>query len=613
MSLNSLILQGMIGSLLVYILTKINKKFGSFLTILFSGYLLFFIYGFQNSTGEVFSLMNIGDFELSLTTSNYAWYFAMVLGITYFLVAFFNPYFINKMVNPAAYNMLFFASFVSTIGVFYAKDFLTLFIFFEIVVWSSLFIIPMGKSRKTPVIYYTISSIGSFAMLYDIFYLYSTVESFDINTVSDAMVESPNSYILVYFTLIAAGLTKLGIFPFHTWLPAAHGSAPHTFSPVLSGGLVKLGGFIAFIATAVIPSYNIFASDLNIMGVPFENYIIMLLGAIGIVVGTLMAIKQDDAKKLIAYSTVSNSGYIIIGLMLSDQVGFAGGMMHVFNHAMASGAMFLSFAAIAYRTGTTKMSELGGLIKRMPLTFAAYLIAIISLAGIPPMSGFASKWLIFQGLASKGMMFIALAAFFGSVGSFLYVFRPLSVAFLGQLSPKHKNIKEVPLLMKIPLVVMSLLTIFYGIFPGRMLEYISKIQESVGIKGLEIEGTKIIAATGTWDSLVITLVFGGGFMLAAIIYFLSPKAKPVDQMNNYTSGEFIYDPDHYHYGKNFYATFENNYGNKKRVEILFDTIALRVKEFGQLVKTLFFTNSVSASIFWITLFFTLVYFWGDIV
>jgi len=461
MALNNIIIQGLLSSLIVFFFTKFNKKVGGFFTIIFSGYLFFTIFTYQNSVGEVFDLIKFGQFDISFITSNYAWFFSMILSLTYFLVSFFNPFWMKKLVNPAAYNMLFMLSMVGTLGVFYAKDFLTMFIFYEIIVWASLFIIPMGKSRKSPVLYYTISSIGSMAMLYAIFYLYNTFNTFDIETISSAVLSHPSEYIFIFFLMIMAGLTKLGIFPFHTWLPAAHGSAPHTFSPVLSGGLVKVGGFIAFVTTAVIPSFNVFSGQMHIMGVPFENYIIMILGGISIVVGTLMAIKQDDAKKLIAYSTVSNSGYILIGLAMNDQVGFAGGMMHVFNHAMASGAMLLAFAGIAYRTGTTKMSELGGLIKRMPLSFAAYLIAIISLAGIPPMSGFASKWLIFQGLASNGMMFLAFAAFFGSVGSFLYVFRPLSAAFLGQLSPKHKDVKEVPFLMQIPLIAMSLLTIFY--------------------------------------------------------------------------------------------------------------------------------------------------------
>ena len=614
MVLNHLITLGLAGAMIIYVLTKLNKQFGGFLTILLSGYMLFSVYGLQNSAGELFEIIRFGEFELTLITSNAAWFFSVVLLLTYFLVSFFNPFWMKKLINPAAYNLLFIVSMTATLGVFYAKDFLTLFIFYEMVVWASLFIIPMGKSRQSPVLYYTISTIGSFAMLYAIFYLYTTFNTFDIKTIADGLAASESGeYIGVFFILIAGGLTKLGIFPFHTWLPAAHGSAPHTFSPVLSGGLVKVGGFIAFTAVTVIPSMQLFSNHLAVMGVPFEHYLIMLLGAISIVVGTLMAIKQDDAKKLIAYSTVSNSGYILIGLAMSDQTGFAGGMMHVFNHAMASGAMFLAFAAIVYRTGTTKMSELGGLIKKMPLTFAAYLIAIISLAGIPPMSGFASKWLIFQGLSSNGMMFLALAAFFGSVGSFLYVFRPLSAAFLGQLSPRHENVREVPFLMQIPLILMSLLTIFYGIFPGRMLAYISRIQESLGIEGIQIEGTKIIASTGMWDSMVITVVFAGGFFLAALIFFLSPKAKPVDQMDTYTSGEFIYDPDRYHYAKNFYASFENNYGNKKRVEELFDGIATRVHEFGELVKSWFFAGNISVSIFWIALFLTLMYFWGDIV
>jgi NADH-quinone oxidoreductase subunit M len=613
MALNSLIIQGLLSSLIVFFLTKVNKKVGGFFTIIFSGYLFFSLINYQNSAGEVFDLIKFGDFDISFITSNYAWFFSMILLLTYFLVSFFNPYWMKKLINPAAYNLLFMLSMVGTLGVFYAKDFLTMFIFFEIVVWASLFIIPMGKSRKSPIIYYTISSIGSFSMLYAIFYLYNSFNTFDIETISSAVISNPNEYIFVFFLMIMAGLTKLGIFPFHTWLPAAHGSAPHTFSPVLSGGLVKVGGFIALIVTAVIPSFNIFSDHLQIMGVPFENYLIMVLGGISIVVGTLMAIKQDDAKKLIAYSTVSNSGYILIGIAMVDQVGFAGGLMHIFNHAMASGAMFLSFAGIAYRTGTTKMSELGGLIKRMPLSFAAYLIAIISLAGIPPMSGFASKWLIFQGLSSNGMMFLAFAAFFGSVGSFMYVFRPLSAAFLGQLSPKHKDIKEVPFLMQIPLIVMSFLTIFFGIFPGVMLKYIGKIQETLGIDGIRLDGTKIFASTGMWDSLVVTLVFGLGFVVAAILFFMSQKAKKVDQMDTYTSAEFIHDPDMYHYGKNYYASFENSYGNKKRVEILFDAIAMRVHEFGSMVKSWFFGKSISVSIFWITLFFALVYFWGDIV
>ncbi|SHE76842.1 NADH-quinone oxidoreductase subunit M [Marinitoga hydrogenitolerans DSM 16785] len=611
MALNTLILFILLGSLVTYIVSKFNKQAGAWLTIIISLVSLFAIYTLKDSSGQIFNIFNYGNYSLDLVSTSYAWFFSIVMVIVYSMVAFFNTYWMEKVIHPAAYNLFYVLSLGGTIGVFYAKDFLTLFIFWELVVWSSMFIIPLGKSRRASVVYYGISTIGSFTMLYAILMLNVKYGTFEINTVIQKMTEDSNFAILFFFLIVIAGLTKLGVFPFHTWLPIAHGNAPHTFSPVLSGGLVKMGGFIAFLMTAVLPTSKVFSNHLKILNNPFENYMLMILGAISIIIGTLMAIKQDDAKKLIAYSTVSNSGYILIGLSLVDQTAFAGGMMHVFNHAMASAAMFLSFAAIAYRTGTTKISELGGLIKKMPVTFAAYLIAIISLAGIPPMSGFASKWLIFQGLIRKGNMFIAFAAFFGSVGSFLYVFRPLAGAFLGQLSPKHEDVKEVPFLMQLPMLIISGLTILYGIYPGLMLKYIAKIQEMVGIKAIVIDGFKIITPNGMWDSWVVTLVFTIGFVIAAILYFVLPKAKSVGLMDTYTSAEFIHDPDKYHYASNYYAPFERLYKNHPSVEKFYDSVALRVKELGQLVRTWFFNENPAFSIFWISLVITAIFMWGD--
>ncbi|WGS64857.1 proton-conducting transporter transmembrane domain-containing protein [Marinitoga aeolica] len=611
MALNTLILFILLGGLVTYFVSKVNNKAGAWLTVIISLVALFYVYSLKDSSGEVFNVFNYGNYSLNLVTSNYAWFFSIVMVLVYSMVSFFNPYWMEKVIHPSAYNLFYLLSLGGTLGVFYAKDFLTLFIFWELVVWSSMFIIPLGKSRRASVVYYGISTIGSFAMLYAILMLNVKYGTFDIQSNIQNMSSDPKFAVLFFFLIVMAGLTKLGIFPFYTWLPIAHGNAPHTFSPVLSGGLVKMGGFVAFLMTAVLPTSKVFANHVQIINNPYENYILMILGAISIIIGTLMAIKQDDAKKLIAYSTVSNSGYILIGLAMVDQTGFAGGMMHVFNHAMASGAMFLSFAAVAYRTGTTKISELGGLIKRMPVTFTAYLVAIISLAGIPPMSGFASKWLIYQGLLRKGNMFIAFAAFFGSVGSFMYVFRPLAGAFLGQLSPKHKEIKEVPFWMQLPMLIMSGLTILYGVYPGLMLKYIAKIQETIGLTPLQIDGTKILTPNGMWDSWIVTLVFTIGFIIAAVIYFVLPKAKSVDLMDTYTGGEFIYDPDKYHYSSNYYAPFERLYKNHPSVEKFYDAIALRFHEFGLLVKTWFFNENPAFTVFWISLVMTAIIMWGD--
>ena len=297
-----------------------------------------------------------------------------------------------------------------------------------------------------------------------------------------------------------------------------------------------------------------------------------------------MAISQNDFKKLIAYSSVANGGYILIGLAMTDSLSTGGALMHIFAHAIASAAAFLAAAAVSHRTGTTKMNELGGLIHRMPVTYLVYLIAIISMAGIPPMAGFISKWMLFQSMIGKGMIFIAAAGFFGSIGSFLYVFRPLSAVFLGQLSIKHQDVKEAPPLMIIPMALLSLVTLAFGIFPKYVLSIISRIQTSVGLEGLQLEGTKIIASNGTIDPTLIVGIFGLGFVIAMVLFVIHPKSRKVPLMDQYTASEFIWTPELLHYATDFYAPFERLYEKAPRTETFYGALVHKVKEVGSFCK-----------------------------
>ncbi len=409
---------------------------------------------------------------------------------------------------------------------------------------------------------------------------------------------------------------KIGVFPFHIWLPMAHGNAPDTFSPILSGGLVKAGGFATFLIVAVMPSYKAFATNVEFLGrqlvMPIPNYTLAILGAISIVVGTLMAISQNDFKKLIAYSSVANGGYILIGLAMTDALSTGGAFMHIFAHAIASAAAFLAAAAVSHRTGTTKMNELGGLIHRMPITYLVYLIAIISMAGIPPMAGFISKWMIFQSMIGSGMMFIGAAAFFGSIGSFLYVFRPLSAVFLGQLSTKHKDVKEAPALMIIPMAILSLITLAFGVFPNFVLSIISKIQTSVGLPGLQLEGTRIIASNGAIDPTLVVGIFGLGFVIAMIIFIVHPKSRKVDLMDQYTASEFIWTPELLHYATDFYAPFERLYEKAPRTETFYNALVKKIAEIGGFVSYALFSFKPGTAVFWVAVVIAAVL-WGGAI
>ncbi len=598
----TMIILFMIASILfAYVLSLKEPKWGAYATLIVSLAGLVGVSLLRGSVGETVSF-----YYLHFTVTTIGWYFSMILLTVYFTATFFHPFWMDQLIYPAAYNALFLLSLAGTVGLFFAQDLMTLFICWETAVWSSMLIVQQGKSRQAAWVYFVMSAIGSMATLFAILL---TIFMSGTTMITDAFIYfmgSPALGGLVFGAFILSGLTKMGIFPFHVWLPLAHGSAPHTFSPVLSGGLVKMGAYIAYLSVAVFPAYQVFGDQLMLQGVPLPIYALMLLGGVSIVYGTLRAIQQDDAKRLLAYSSVANGGYILIGILMLDQMAFAGGLMHVLNHAVASAAAFLAMAAVAKRTGTTKMSELGGMIHRMPVTYVVYLIAIISMAGIPPMGGFVSKWLIFQGLSHRGLIFLATAAAFGSIGSYLYVFRPLSAVFLGQLAPKYEKIKEADPLMLIGMLLLTAMSLLLGIVPNVVLRTIAQIQIELGIDPIMIKGTITATQNGSVNMLSVFTVFGFGFLLILILFLVLPKSRRVGLMDTYTSAEFIHTPELLHYGHHFYAPFERLYEKWPSVLPLYQRLSLKLKEMGEWAETFFFHAEPNRAVFWMVLLVILI-------
>jgi len=601
MNLLILLMIVMMGGLTSYFVSRLNKLAGAWMTILVSMTSLLVLFMIKDQVGDQASIL-----YFSFVQTEIGWYFAFVLSLTYGLSAFYNVSFRDKFIYPNTYNMLYILSLGGAMGLFFAKDFMTFFVFWELVVWTSAFIIPMGKSRQAAYVYYVLSSIGSMLTLVAILWIYDLTGTWVISQAMANLDVGLWTGIGIFSLFMMAGLTKIGIFPFHVWLPLAHGSAPHTFSPILSGGLVKLGAFVAYMSVVLFPAYEIFAGGWTVFGIPGPIYILMILGAVSIIIGTLMAIKQEDAKKLLAYSSVANGGYILIGILMVDQITFAGGLLHLFAHAIASATAFLTIAAVAHRTGTTKISELGGMIHRMPITYTVYLIAIISMAGIPPMAGFVSKWLILQGLASQGLAILAFAAFFGSIGSFLYVFRPLAAVFLGQLAPKHEKLKEAPVIMLIPMIIMTLITLGVGVFPKLVLTFILDIQAEAGIQMVTLTGQAIDVFNGYLDAFKVFVIFGYGFVIALILFLLMPKTRSVGLMDTYTSAEFIYTPELLHYAHDFYAPFERLYKKAPSTLSLYERGALKIRELGHFIDYALMTQKPATSIMWLLVLMALV-------
>lgn len=258
-----------------------------------------------------------------------------------------------------------------------------------------------------------------------------------------AIVMKELPYASVLF--VAGCLVKMGLIPFHVWVADAHPRAPTPVSAVLSGVMVKLGAY------AIIRFAPVFSLDTSVI-VPFA-----LLSMVG---GVLLALVQKDIKRILAYHTVSQVGIIALGIGLGTEPGYTGAMLHMVNHGVFKGLLFLSVGCVIYATGERNVQELGGLLHHMPVVGAACLVGCLSISGVLPFNGFVSKTLLFHAVPVTWVKVLFFLTCAGTVASFTKLFRH---TFLGDTK---KVPQPVPGLMKIPLVILSVLCLGLGIFQG---------------------------------------------------------------------------------------------------------------------------------------------------
>jgi len=252
---------------------------------------------------------------------------------------------------------------------------------------------------------------------------------------------------------------------------------------------------------------------------------------------------------------------MLLGIVIGTPMALAGGFFHIINYASYILLTFLGIGAVEMRTGTTNLNKLGGLIKRMPVSFLAVLFGIIGLAGIPPMNGFVSKWLLYKSAISAGFPFLALAAFLGTIGTILSVYKFIHNIFLGQLNKEYQDIKEVPVLMQIPMYVLMATVWILGIFPSLALRPIAKIQMFFGREALKFTSSGVALNVGHLNMLVVNSVMGLMFLLAAVIFLVGNRRIIVNQYNNYAAGHFLNERVRYNYNYHFYPTLQRFISN----------------------------------------------------
>ena len=357
------------------------------------------------------------------------------------------------------------------------------------------------------------------------------------------------NWTLSAVSLAAAGfLVKAATLGVHIWAPGSYAEAEDDASPLLSGILSKAGIFGLIVAFSAAAAAGLEAGTLYT--------IIGWLGALTALFGALYAAFQEDMKKLIAWSSVGQVGYIVMGLAAMNNMGWTAAAWQTVAHLMFSALLFLAVAGVILRTGIRNMYETGGLIKKMPATFISVLIGIIALSGVPPLTGFAAKWLLYQSLIERGWYLQAGVAFFSSTIAFLYCFRLIHAVFLGQLKPKHADVKEAPILMLIPQYILIMGIMLFSTFPGRLIQPASAMAAKLFPSPFVWDGFSVSTPlgyfNGTFMMLLVCALFGLMFLF---LLLWGPRPRKIGQLNIVFAAERPESPATTHYAWAFFEPY----------------------------------------------------------
>jgi len=270
---------------------------------------------------------------------------------------------------------------------------------------------------------------------------------------SVAHLISPSTALVAVAFLVVGFGTKAGIAPFHPWLPDAHAEAPTPISVLLSGVMIKMAAY------ALARTVSIFYPRW-----PALTVFLVALGVFTMVLGIVMALVQDDLKRMLAYSSVSQIGYVLAGVGLGTYLGCFGGLYHLLNHAVIKALLFMCVGALIYATGARRISELAGMRERMPITSACFLVGALALAGLPPFNGFFSKLTVYLALARAGMWWAVVLAIGAGLLTMVVLLRAARTVFWGH--PASVLVaREVPATMWVPMVVLAIACLVLGVVP----------------------------------------------------------------------------------------------------------------------------------------------------
>lgn len=403
-------------------------------------------------------------------------FFGLLVSLAVMLSGFYSFKYITQDDYPGAFFTLYLMLAGGVMGIVLSGDLFNIFVMLEVMTFAAVALTAFRtwnpNAREAAFKYLVVGSIGSTCVLLGTALVYAQCHTLNLAQISGLLSAdglSPN--MILAFALLFTGFgVKAFMTPFHPIAADAHAAAPSSVSVLISGVFTKTGVY-----GIIRVSYFLFKS----MGMTSMQTGLVFIGCVSMFVCVTMALNQHDFKRLLAFHSISQIGYILTALGLCSAIGIAGGLYHAINHTLFKGLLFLTAGAVLYGTGTTKLEKLGGLAKRMPQTAALFMVGALSISGIPPFNGFVSKWMIYQAAYEKaaatgsiGYAFVTVIAVVTSVLTLASFVKVGQSVFFGELPVELENVRETPLSMRIPMWIMATLCLLTGVFPGIMQKYL---------------------------------------------------------------------------------------------------------------------------------------------
>ncbi len=365
--------------------------------------------------------------------------------------------------QQALFYTVFLLCLAGLLGIAITGDAFNLFVFLEISSLSSYVLISMGQDRRALTAayqYLVMGTVGATFILIGVGFLYmmtGTLNMADLATRLPGVAHTRTVHAAFAFLTVGISL-KLALFPLHLWLPNAYTFAPSVVTGFLAATATKVAVYVLLRFT-----YSVFGPEYSFENQPFGE-ILLILAAIAVLSASTVAISQDDVKRMLAYSSLAQIGYMVLGIGLATSIGLTAAILHLFNHALMKGALFLALGCVFYRLGTVRLGAMKGLAKRMPWTMAAFVIGGLSLIGMPLTVGFISKWYLVLGALESGWWPVAVVVVVGSLLAVVYVWRVVEMAYLQDGDDNlPDDVKEAPLSLLGPTWVLVLANLYFGV------------------------------------------------------------------------------------------------------------------------------------------------------